>query len=94
MKKLLLLGALALSKITYAQEVVSTQVYSNVDDMDGFGSGDSDPQWNYEITDVYGQNSGDNTELGGTNCPFWTMLNDQFFSETYDCEMPASYTFT
>lgn len=94
---LLLVSLIGFVQFGISQKTVQfriSQVYSNVDDMDGFGSGDSDPQWNYEITDVYGQNSGDNNELGGTNCPFWTMLNDQFFSETYDCEMPASYTFT
>ena len=67
---LLLVSLIGFVQFEISQKTVQfriSQVYSNVDDMDGFGNGNSDPQWNYEITDVYGHNSVDNTELGGTN---------------------------
>jgi len=69
-----------------------SQVYSNVDDMDGWGSGDSDPQWDFEITDAFGTSDDDNREFGGTNCPGWRTINNTFFSQVYDCEIP-SFTF-
>lgn len=83
---------------TIAQKTVQfriSQVYSDVDDMDGFGAGASDPQWDYRINDnTFGATSGNNnTEIGGTNCPYWRTLNAQFFSEVYDCDLPVSYTF-
>ena len=87
----LLIGSLAFSQKTVQFRI--SQVYSDVDDMDGFGAGASDPQWDYQITDNFGINDGTNTELSGTNCPFWRTLNDQFFSQEYDCQVPANYTF-
>lgn len=93
---LLLILSVFVGGFVFAQKTVQfriSQVYSDVDDMDGFGAGDSDPQWNYEITDNFGINDGTNTELSGTDCPFWQTLNDQFFSQQYDCQMPANYTF-
>lgn len=95
-RPLLLILSLIVTSLVFSQKTVQfriNQVYSNVDDMDGFGSGDSDPRWEYEITDNFGINDGDNTEFGGTNCPFWSTINDQFFSQEYDCEVPANYTF-
>ena len=93
---LLLILSVFVGGFVFAQKTVQfriSQVYSDVDDMDGFGAGDSDPQWNYEITDNFGINAGTNTELSGTDCPFWQTLNDQFFSQQYDCQVPANYTF-
>jgi len=69
-------------------------VYTDVDDMDGFGAGDSDPQWDYEITDnTYGENDNGSTEISGTNCAYNQTINDAFFSAVYDCHLPTSYTF-
>ena len=63
---------------TQAQKTVQfriSTVYSNVDDMDGWPNGDSDPQWDYNITDnTFGTSDGSNTELGGTNCPYSRTL--------------------
>ena len=100
MKTMKILILIVLSSTFYcaAQKTVQfriSQVYSDVDDMDGFGAGASDPQWNYRVNDnTFGATSGDNnTELSGTNCPYWRTLNDQFFSQIYDCDLPTSYTF-
>ena len=93
---LLFMFALVISSALYGQKTLQFRIstaYSDVDDMDGFAN-NSDPQWDYEITDnTFGLSGDDNTELGGTNCPYWRTLNDQFFSETYDCDLPTSYTF-
>ena len=68
-------------------------VYSDVDNMDGFANA-SDPQWDYKITDnTFARSSLDFTRIGGTNCPYTTTINDQFFSETYNCSLPVNYTF-
>ena len=87
----LLLGTLVFSQKTIEFRI--SQVYSSVDDMDGFGAGNSDPQWDYAITCNLGVNASTNTEISGTNCPFWQTLNHQFFSQQYDCQVPASYSF-
>ena len=82
---------------TQAQKTVQfriSTVYSNVDDMDGWPNGDSDPQWDYNITDnTFGTSDGSNTELGGTNCPYSRTLNTTFYNQTFDCALPTSYTF-
>jgi hypothetical protein len=95
--RILLLFTLFLGYGVYAQKTVQFRIstaYSDVDDMDGFGAGNSDPQWDYEVTDnTFGISGNGSTEIGGTNCPYWRTLNDQFFSQQYDCELPTSYTF-
>lgn len=97
-KTLLLLTALFCAFSTFSQKTVQFRisiVYSDVDDMDGFGAGDSDPQWDYEIDDLtFGTNNNGSTELGGTDCPYTRTLNDQFYSETFDCDLPSNYRFT
>ena len=93
-KTLLLLTALFCAFSTFSQKTVQFRisiVYSDVDDMDGFGAGDSDPQWDYEIDDLtFGTNNNGSTELGGTDCPYTRTLNDQFYSETFDCDLPSN----
>lgn len=93
---LFILMCISTSKV-YAQATVQfriANVFSNVGDMDGFGAGDSDPQWDYRVTDnTFGRTANDNTELGGTNCPGTRFLGDQFFSEVYNCALPTNYTF-
>ncbi len=96
-KCLLIFAALIVAKTSLSQKIVQFRtsiVYSDVDDMDGFGSGDSDPQWDYEIIDLtFGTSDDGSTELGNTNCPGTLSLNDPFYSESFDCELPSSYRF-
>lgn len=91
------LALMCFSSILFSQKTVQfrvSTVYSDVDDMDGFGSGASDPQWDYEIFDLAnGLSDNGSTELGGTNCPYWNTLNDQFFSQSYDCVLPTAFNF-
>jgi len=81
----------------YAQRTVEfriTTVSSNGDDLDGFGSGDSDFQWDFRIADECGQNDiSTDFEQSGTNCPGLRTINNTFFSRTYDCDLP-NFTFT
>ncbi len=85
------------TSFSHAQQTVEFRingVSSNIGDMDGFGSGDSDPQWNYEIEDnTFGLSDNDDYELGGTNCPGIRSHVNTFFSETYDCDLPNSFNF-
>lgn len=92
---LLLVLFLGTWQAAQAQKTVEfriSTVFSNVDDMDFIG--DSDPQWDYAITDnTFSVSASDDTELGGTNCPGLRTIDDVFFTQTYDCDMPSSYTF-
>lgn len=78
---------------TQAQRTIElrvTTVTSNGDDMDGFGSGDSDFQWDFEAEDECGEQSGSGShEASGVNCPPTQTLNNTFFSRQYDCDLPA-----
>ncbi|MEX1003729.1 MAG: HYR domain-containing protein, partial [Crocinitomicaceae bacterium] len=68
------------------------EVSSDIDDMDA--ADDSDPTWNYQVTDVPFANVGAGTfTLPETNCPPLTAVNDLFFSQTYNCTLPTSYDF-
>lgn len=68
-----------------------TTVFSNVSDLDGFGAGDSDPQWDATIND--GATSGSfSLELSGTNCPGTRTVNTTFFSKSYNCNIAPTYT--
>ncbi len=70
-----------------------TTVTSDIDDMDGFGSGDSDPSWRGSIND--GSTSSNFVyDLSGVNCPGTRTVNDTFFSKVYNCSLPTNYTFT
>lgn len=98
MNRILLFVFLCLAPLfSQAQKTIQfriSTVYSDVDDMDGFALGNSDPQWDYQINDnTFGVSANNNTELGGTNCPYWRTLNDQFYSQEYDCELPSSWSF-
>ena len=62
--------------------------------MDGVGGGASDPQWNYKIEDnSFSLEDNDDYKLNGTNCPGARSHSNTFFSETYDCQLPASWDF-
>jgi len=68
-------------------------VYSDIGDMDGWPAGDSDPQWDYQITDnTFARTSSDSTQLLNTNCPYTQSINEQFFDEIYNCSLPIDYT--
>jgi len=71
---------------------VST-VYSDVNDMDGFGSGDSDPQWVYQMNDSFGTINTEDSIFTETDCVGTRTVNDVFFSETYNCSLPSGFTF-
>lgn len=83
--------------VLQAQKTVEFRINgiaSNIGDMDGFGSGDSDPQWNYEVVDnTFGISGNDNIELSGTNCPGIRSHVNTFFAQQYDCELPTSFNF-
>ena len=69
-RHILLILSLFVASLAFSQKIVQfriSQVYSNVDDMDGFGAGNSDPQWDYEITDNFGINDGPMKTWFGTN---------------------------
>ncbi len=68
-------------------------VATNVDDEDGWGAGDSDPQWEFEIIDNYGISDNDNYELSETNCAGTRTYSNTFFTQAYDCELPTSFDF-
>ena len=80
----------------YAQYTVQFRidtVYTNVDDMDGAGAGDSDPRWQFELEDNCGIASGDyDWELKETNCAGARYRGTTFFTGTYQCALPASFT--
>lgn len=80
----------------YSQKTVEfriTTVTSNINDMDGFGAGDSDPSWRASIND--GSTASNFVfDLSGINCPGTRTVNDTFFSKVYNCSLPTSYTFT
>lgn len=80
--------------LAIAQKTVEfriSTVFSDIGDMDGFGAGDSDPQWDASIND--GATTGSfSLELSGTNCPGLRTVNTNFFSKTYNCNIAPSYT--
>jgi hypothetical protein len=82
---------------TNAQKTIQFRingVANNLGDMDGFGLGASDPQWNYEIDDnTFGISDNDSYELSGTNCAGIRSHLNTFFSQEYDCELPTSFDF-
>lgn len=55
----------------------------------------SDPQWDYEVTDnTYGESGNGSREFSNINaCPIANTIDDAFFSATYDCDLPATYSF-
>ena len=94
MIKLLLTFLFSIGLIHWVQAQYTVQfrvstVYSNVDDMDGALVGNSDPQWDLELEDSCNDNSGDfSYEAEGTNCPGTQTHNTQFFSASYQCNIP------
>lgn len=92
---LLILSTLFFQLISFSQRTVEfriTTVSSDIGDMDGFGSGDSDPQWDASMSD--GVNSSNfSHEQSGTNCPGVLTLNNTFFSRSYNCALPNSFAF-
>lgn len=96
MKNTILLFLLLLNSLTFGQKTIEfriSRVYSNVDDMDGWLN-DSDPAFCYEVLDnTFGILGEGNQEYGGTNCLGYRYPNDVFFSQQYDCELPASFRF-
>lgn len=83
------------STISFSQKIVEfriTTVSSDIGDMDGFGSGDSDPQWDATMND--GTTTGTfSHEQSGTNCPGTLTVNNTFFSKSYNCVLPNTYAF-
>ncbi|WP_375237868.1 T9SS type A sorting domain-containing protein [Aurantibacter sp.] len=97
-KCLILLLVFSFTSLTVsAQATVEfriSSVFTDLDDMDGFPSGDSDPVWCYEILDNSFSRIGEgNVEYENTNCLGSETPNDIFFSETYSCSAPTSYQF-
>lgn len=84
----------AYSSSLYAQRTIEfriSQISSDVGDMDAIG--DSDPQWDYEISPSCGDADNGSVELSGTNCPNTRTHTDMFFSQTYDCQIPSNFNF-
>lgn len=78
-----------------AQKTLEFKVYTittTVGDMDGFGTGNSDPLWHFRIEDyTYGNVGLDTIRKPENNC-YGTSTEDYvFFSEQYQCDLPAAY---
>ena len=81
---------------TQAQKFVefrTSEVSTNLDDMDGFGAGDSDPMWCYEILDTTFNLSGYNDVEYTGNCLGTETPLDVFYSESYSGNLPDAYLF-
>ncbi|WP_300661734.1 T9SS type A sorting domain-containing protein [Fluviicola sp.] len=94
--KSILTGALTLSCFfIFAQTTIEFRILSvssNVDDMDGFLQGDSDPVWTFEMLDG-GTNLGSSYHEITENCPGTKTINKVFASRNYSCALPSNFTF-
>jgi hypothetical protein len=73
-------------------------VSSDVGDMDSLASlgnsGNSDPRWEFQVTDVpFGTTQASFQFNAGLNCPGSIGLANTFFSQTYSCSAPTSFNF-
>jgi hypothetical protein len=93
MKKLYFL--ILVTNFIFAQKTVEFRIInvsSDVDDMDGFGSGNSDPSWRASINDgLDTQNFV--FDLNNINCPGTRTANTTFFTKAYNCNLPTNFTF-
>jgi len=60
--------------------------------MDGFANS-SDPQWVYQMNDSSGNSNTEDSIFTGTDCVGTRTVNDIFFSEIYNCNLPTNFTF-
>lgn len=94
--RILLSLTFALGMLTaYSQATIEfriSTVSNNLDDMDGFLQGDSDPVWEFEILDGT-TNLGSSSYAITANCPGTRTVNNTFASRNYNCALPANFTF-
>jgi len=86
---------LLFTNLCFSQATVQfriSTVYSDVNDMDGFANS-SDPQWVYQMNDSSGNSSTEDTIFTGVDCVGTRTVNDVFFSEIYNCNLPTNFTF-
>lgn len=95
MRPILTLVCTLLCVLANAQSTIEfriSTVNSNIDDMDGFLAGDSDPVWTFEMLDG-GASFGNSNHSITANCPGTRTINNVFASRNYNCALPANFTF-